>query len=647
MKNWIELGKSRELTITNLDPGEYTLRVKGSDDNGLWNQEGASLHILITPPWWETNLAYLAYILIFLGLAYTVFNFFRKRLMLQNQLKLEKAEAERVKELDAFKSKFYTNITHEFRTPLTVILGMAQQIKEKPKKYLKEGLQLIERNGKNLLTQINQILDLSKLETKSFQFNYVQNDIVTFLRYTTEAFQSYANGQNLSLRFFSPIEELKMAYDPDYLQKIMQNLISNALKHTPSDGEIKVYLNQSNDHIEIKVKDTGVGISEKDLPHIFDRFYQVESSESSGGTGIGLAYVKELVRIMNGEISAESAVGKGTSFLVQLPIMSNETVKNVKDFENLSHLTTSKSPVLGGNLELPPKLNPQKNGKHEKEKLGDNSKLSPNREAKNSSLITHHSSLPKLLLIEDNPDVVTYLKTCLDDQYQIDIAYNGRIGIEKALETIPDIIISDVMMPEIGGYEVCDTLKNDERTSHIPIIMLTAKADLDSKIAGLKRGADAYLSKPFDKEELLIRLKGMVEKQKNITAYFTKKFQNGEAPLTVHHPPSTDLQIENEFIQKVRKIVEAHYSDEHFALPNLCQKIGMSRSQLFRKMKALINESPSAFIRNYRLNKAKELLENSDLNVSEVAWEVGFKDVAHFSKAFLEKFGVSPSGVKV
>ena len=564
-------------------------------------------------------VALIATLLLLAALAYSIFKS-RQR---------AQAEAQRVTELDAFKSQFYTNITHEFRTSLTVILGMTQQIKEQPKKYLKEGLQLIERNGKNLLTQINQILDLSKLETKSFKLNYIQNDVIAFLRYTTNAFQSYANGQNLSLRFFTPIEELEMAYDPDYLQKIMQNLISNALKHTPSDGEVKVYLNQSNDHVEIKVKDTGVGISEKDLPHIFDRFYQVDNSESSGGTGIGLAYVKELVRVMNGEISVESEVGKGSSFLVRLPFAppANPFSPREKPAQPKGELPRAESQNKHFNFET----------------------KKPIPTAATEGVVSPlgvggaGDDAPTLLLIEDNPDVVTYLKTCLDDQYQIDIAYNGRIGIEKALETIPDIIISDVMMPEVGGYEVCDKLKNDERTSHIPIIMLTAKADLDSKIAGLKRGADAYLSKPFDKEELLIRLKGMVEKQKNLTAYFSKKFQNGNGENGIETIPNEEVKIENEFILKVRKVVEENYSDEHFALPNLCQKIGMSRSQLFRKMKALINESPSAFIRNYRLNKGHELLQNSDMNVSEVAWEVGFKDVAHFSKSFQEKFKMLPS----
>ncbi|MEN0046377.1 MAG: response regulator [Bacteroidota bacterium] len=260
------------------------------------------------------------------------------------------------------------------------------------------------------------------------------------------------------------------------------------------------------------------------------------------------------------------------------------------------------------------------------------------KERTDSSLSSHHSSLqPQLLIIEDNPDVVTYLKACLTKLYQIDVAYNGKVGIEKAVEAIPDLIISDVMMPEKDGYEVCDVLKNDERTSHIPIILLTAKADADSKIVGLRRGADAYLTKPFDKEELLVRLEMMVEKQQKIAAYFSQDTN------TVADIVEEDVQIEHEFIQKVRSIVERHYTDDRFGLPQLCQKVGMSRSQLYRKMKALINIAPSDFIRTYRLQQAKRLLETTDLNVSEVVWEVGFTNLPHFSKIFQEEFGVSPS----
>ena len=270
-----------------------------------------------------------------------------------------------------------------------------------------------------------------------------------------------------------------------------------------------------------------------------------------------------------------------------------------------------------------------------------------------SSFIIHHLSLPQLLLIEDNPDVVAYLKTILQDRYEINIAYNGRIGIEKALEQIPDLIISDVMMPEQDGYQVLDALKNDERTSHIPIVLLTAKADASSKIAGLRRGADAYIPKPFQKAELLATLQMMLENKQRLAAHFSKKYdfvQNpakaGDGEKTDMPPDAEAVLVEDAFLQKVRQIVEANYGDEAFALPQLCEAVNMSRSQLFRKLKALTDVSPSDFIRNYRMAQAKLLLETTQFAVKEVAWQVGFKEVPHFSKTFLETYGISPSAVR-
>ncbi len=599
----------------NLPFGNFTFKVRAIGETQEWS-EPFEYKFTLRPPWWRTAIAYIAYFLLFLGLIYGIYLFIKRRLALQSQLKFEQNEAARLKELDTFKSTFYTNITHEFRTPLTVILGMIDQIKEKPDKYLEEGTTLIKRNGKNLLGQINQILDLSKLETNSTQLNMVQSDIVEFLRYSTEAFQSYANGQNLSLRFFSPVEKLQMDYDPDTIQNIMSNLISNAMKFTPDGGDVKVMLENSENQLTIKVQDTGVGISEKDLPHVFDRFYQVNDAngQNAYGTGVGLAYVRELVKILDGEISVKSEQEKGTTFIVNLPIKRTATI------------------VENGTAKIEtPIWKPIQN---RVDVVGD-SKIVKTIPATNGNL-------PQLLIIEDNADVVIYLKSCLSDLYNIEVAYNGKIGIEKALETIPDLIISDVMMPEKDGFEVCDVLKNDERTSHIPLILLTAKADSSSKITGLKRGADAYLSKPFDKEELLVRLELLAERQKKMATYFSKNNYAKEV-LPAEVDIQEAIQVEDIFIKKVKNIIEENYSDENFALPQLCQKIRMSRSQLFRKMKALIGTSPSEFIRKYRLEKAKHLLETTEMNVSEVSWKVGFKDLSHFSKSFHAEFGYLPS----
>lgn len=618
--NWINIGTKREFTFTNLDAGSYTLRVKGSNNDGLWNEEGTFVNILIHPPWWKSNLAYLSYAALFMGLLFLIYRFLLRRQQLKLELQTEQNEALRLKELDSFKSRLYTNLTHEFRTPLTVIMGMADQVQFDPGKYLDEGLTLIKRNSKNLLRLINQLLDLSKLENKSFQLNLEQKDIVPYLQYLTESFHSLANGKNLSLRFFSDTEHLVIDYDVEQIKQIMTNLLSNAIKFTDPGGDVKVRLTQDGKLLNIEVIDNGIGISENDQDLIFDRFYQVDANmtRKGEGTGIGLSHTRELVKLMGGQIKVKSDFGKGSIFQIELPIRRSAP----EPIEAQQESTFSEGDT---SLDLPSAL------------------LSNKSKSSESVSSTDNSTLPQLLLIEDNPDVVIYLRSCLEDQYQIDIAYNGRIGIEKAMENIPDLIISDVMMPEQDGFTVCDTLKNNERTSHIPLILLTAKADVASRIAGLRRGADAYLSKPFEKEELLIRLEQLIERQKRMVAYFSSKTQDLKSSFNEEKDRSESIEIEDVFIKKIKSILEENIESEDFGLPQLCQKVGMSRSQLFRKMKALTGTAPSAFIKSYRLNKAKYLLENTDCNVAEAAYEVGFKDPSYFSKIFREEFGIAPS----
>ncbi|MEM8526111.1 MAG: two-component regulator propeller domain-containing protein [Bacteroidota bacterium] len=620
-KTWNSITKENKVDYRNLGHGNYTFKIRAKNELDKWS-EAAEYSFTIRPPWWLTWWAYVLYFLLFCSVLYAISLMLQRRWELRNAYEQKEQEAQRLQELDTFKSRLYTNLTHEFRTPLTVILGMVNQMREAPKQYFDEGTQLIERNGKNLLRLINQLLDLSKLENKSFQLQLQQSDIIAYLRYLTQSFQTYANGKNLSLEFFATQETLVMDFDVEQIKQIMTNLISNAVKYTPSGGAIKVKVKQEGAQLFIDIQDTGVGIAPRDLPHIFDRFYQVDASSTRAGegTGIGLAHTQELVRLMNGTIQVESEAEKGSTFTIELPIVVSDELETTNDENNSLFLTEA----------IVSSLNPQNSTiKTRPSKL----KTAP------SKLVPQNLKLPQLLLIEDNPDVVTYLKACLHEQYQIDVAFNGKIGIEKAVENIPDLIISDVMMPEKDGYEVCDTLKQDERTSHIPIILLTAKADLPSKIVGLRRGADAYLSKPFDKEELLVRLEMMVEKQRKLAAYFGK---NGESRVEVAVLEEA-VKVEHQFIQKIRKIVEQHYANDQFGLPQLCQKAGMSRSQLYRKMKALIDTSPSDFIRSYRLQQAKKLLETTDLNVSEAAWDTGFTNLTHFAKVFQEEFGVLPS----
>ena len=516
-------------------------------------------------------------------------------------------QKEKLEELDVLKSQFFTNISHEFRTPLTIISGMIDQVKTKPDLWLEKGSQMIKQNTLSLLNLVNQILDLRKLESGALKLDLVQGDIIQYLRYITESYQSYADNNGLKLHFLAARPKLIMDYDPDKILRVVSNLLSNAVKYTVDGGDIYFHIDTKTENdigqLQIRIQDTGSGIPESQLKHIFDRFYQVDDSgiyrdtQKSGGTGIGLALTKEFVKLMHGDIEVDSELGVGTTFSIKLPITNNSTVSEA--FSPIEAPTIQAADMVISNV-------PQNIGNLKNEK-------------------------PLLLIVEDNIDVQQFLIACLKEDYQLLIEDNGQKGIDVAIEQVPALIVSDVMMPVKDGFELCDILKKDERTSHIPIILLTAKADMDSKISGLEKGADAYLTKPFEQRELLIRLKKLLELRIELQAQYRSLNPNDK-----NHP-------EDIFIQKVRMAIEKNISDENFGIIQLCRVIALSRAQLHNKIKALTGLSTSFFIRSIRLQKAKQLLETTDLNVSEIAYEVGFKSSAYFSTVYLEEYGVSPS----
>ncbi len=612
-KNWTETER-RFLRYTHLPPGHYTFQLRALNSDGYHAQKPLEWHFRVLPPWWATWWAYAAYLLLAAAAVRAFYYYKKRRWQMKAQLDMEHREAERLKELDSVKTRLYTNITHEFRTPLTVILGMVKQIKDNPKNWYSEGLQMIERNGKNLLRLVNQMLDLSKLEAGAMPVHLEQSDIVAFLKYILESFHSLAEEKNISLEFRSEYGEIVLHYDPDKLQEIVSNLLSNAIKFTTEGGRVSLKAGfrspEGFGNLLLTVTDTGVGIPPEKLPYIFDRFYQAddEATRHAEGTGIGLALTKELVKLLGGKISVTSEPGKGTAFELTLPVAGPV------------HVSRSKSEMT--------------------DELGlKEATLTSNENAPNENAIVHPQlfrSNPILLIVEDNPDVVRYLQSFLSETYQIEVAQNGRLGIEKAIETIPDIIISDVMMPETDGFELCQTLKKDERTSHIPIILLTAKADATSRLEGLERGADAYLAKPFDKEEMLVRLRKMVELRRHLQERYRNVASLPAASET------RETQLEDAFMKKTRDILESHLGDEDFGIPDLCKILGMSRAQLYRKFQALTDQPIMHYFRSLRLHKGKELLLTTNLRVSEVAFEVGFKDAAHFTRAFSEEFGASP-----
>lgn len=624
-KDWVESGTRRTATYLHLPPGYYVFKVQGSNSQGMWSDKTKELNVTVTPPWWRSWWAYLSYVLLCVFALRTYILFRVNKTKLKAQLNFEHQEAKRVKELDALKTQLYANITHEFRTPLTVILGMANQVKNNPEKYMNSGMDMIVRNGENLLNLVNEMLDLSKLESGKMTLDLINGEFISFLRYIVESFQSLAVSQKKQFHFLADMDELMLAFDAEKIRQIITNLFSNALKFTPEQGNIYVSISQvttANNNkaiIILKVKDTGMGIPENQLQHIFDRFYQLDNSQTrkAEGTGIGLALTKELVKLMNGTIDVKSPpIGaiKGSEFIIRIPLAKCNVVES-----------TTASPLL----------------------LKENILLSIEDEKPSLQYFdieNNNINEPLILLVEDNADVVAYTASCLPN-YKLAVGKDGREGFEIAIGVIPDLIITDVMMPFVDGFEMCKRLRQDERCSHIPIIMLTAKADMHSKLEGIEKGADAYLEKPFHKEELLLRIKKLLELRKNLQLYYSRRL--GIKDTTGNFDvKANDFEIEekteHEFVSKVREIVEANFINYEFSVEQLCKLVFMSHSQLHRKLEALTGYSPNKFIRIVRLKQAKELLNNPALSIATVALDCGYNDPGYFTRVFKQEIGLTP-----
>lgn len=538
---------------------------------------------------------------------------YRQRLRqreVRHKLALQQAESEKLRELDRAKSTFFANISHEFRTPLTLILGPVQQwISNSQSSVPPEGLELIRRNAARLLELVNQLLELSQLESGRLKLDPTAGDIAQVLRILAHTYGSMAEQAGIEYEIDLPQESIPAGFDRDKLEKIVGNLLSNAFKNTPAGGRVSIQASIKASCLHLTVTDTGRGIAQEDQEKIFERFYQVESREGEQGrmgpgSGIGLALVKELVQLHGGRISVESALGKGAAFRVELPfhqpLTSGEKPAALPDF------TAQPTLPLSG------------------------------KTARDPSAPGAETSLPLCLVVEDNPELQGFIREQLQPQFRILLAGNGREGLELAIEYMPDLIISDVMMPEMDGNQLCAALKTDERSSHIPVILLTARAGQESRIQGLETGADDYLTKPFDTRELLIRAQNLVQQRAQLRRQFSR--------TVLLKPKDIALTSADErFIQRVQETLDAQLSNEQFSVEDLAAAVGMSRSQLHRKLTALIDQPPVEFIRNFRLRRAKEMLEAGAGNVTEVCYEVGFGSPAYFSKAFKEAFGVSPS----
>ena len=524
-------------------------------------------------------------------------------------------QADKLREVDAIKSRFFTNLAHEFRTPLTLMLGPAEQVLAEtgePKTIQQVGL--LHRNAQRLLQLINQLLDLSKLEAGKTQLILSSQDMIGLVKGTLLSFESLAHQKEIALRVTADRDKLIMFIDCDKLEKILYNLFSNALKFTQSGGEVLVSLTQEavgeEPWAKLVVGDTGVGIPAAKLPYVFDQFYQVDASNTreQAGFGIGLALTKELVELHDGRIHIDSQEGVGTTITVRLPIRQEYPVGHEPVDDKIeSGLPTSYRGVADPVQDSLPQL-------------------------------PEGADAAELLLIEDNDEVRQFIRSSLGHQYRIIEAMNGEEGVRLAQEHVPDLVITDLMMPKLDGNQVCVALKQDERTSHIPLVMLTAKADLDSRIHGLQTGADSYLAKPFHQRELLAQIANLIASRRQLRERFSRD--------NVWHTRDALPSIEQAFLDRIRTAINARLDDESFNVDQLSDDMGVSRTQLHRKLKALVNQSPGDLIRVARLQRALDLLTRNVATVSEVAYMVGFGNPANFSTSFSRHFGYAPSEVK-
>ena len=617
-RDWVHSGSRRYASYTNLPPGKYVFRVKGSNNEGVWNEAGISVAIVISPPWWKSPWAYGFYVLAILSALYATWRMQMRRVRIHHEYEMSRFEAAKLHEVDELKSRFFANISHEFRTPLTLILGPVKRMQDASEdQQTRDDLGVVHKNATRLLQLVNQLLDLSRLESGNMKLQTAPENIVPLLKGLFQAFCSYAERKRISMAFTSSAESIVVWIDRDKVQKIITNILANAFKFTPEGGRIEISVAQDSQYVSVRISDTGIGIPAETIPRIFDRFYQVDGSHTreQEGTGIGLSLTRELVELHKGTIAVESEEGQGTTFTVRLALgKAHLTEEEVCELEVAETKEEEKAAAL-------PSL------------LSDREGSRPGEVPRDS---LEETGTPVLLIVEDNGDVRQYIRRDLDEEYSILEAIDGEDGWNKSIEHMPDVIVSDVMMPKMDGFRLCDKLKTDERTSHIPVILLTAKASSEDKIEGFETGADDYIMKPFEPDEVKARIRNLIEQRKRIHDYFKRR-----GILDLDNPKITS--VDKKFLQKAFDTITHNASETSFDVESLAENLAVSRYVLYKKTVSLTGESPVELIRRIRLNKAAELIQQKFGNISEIAIEVGYNNPAYFSDCFKRQFGVSPS----
>ncbi|MEL6974077.1 MAG: response regulator, partial [Bacteroidota bacterium] len=583
--------ENRSATFANLDPGEYTFEVQASTDENTWPQQTESFGFSIKTPLWASWWAYLCYTLIVLGIGYYFLQSFLTRQKLKTQLRLEHLEVEKVQELSNLKSKFFANVSHEFRTPLTLIQGpVNDMLQDQHEPALKENLQLVQNNTQRLQRLINQLLDYAKVSENHLSSAPTEVDVFSHIRAVIGAFDSWAKEKDIQLHFAISRKHITALLDIDALESILNNLVSNAIKYSSAGETVWVHAQtgETNNTLQLFVKDTGKGLSLDEKELVFQRFYRTD--DTSEGTGIGLSLTKELVDGMGGKIHVKDNHPKGSVFEVSIPL------------------------VLVQESAEPIKLEPV---------ASDSSLLSLAEES-------------TILLVEDHHELQQYIQKMMQPYGKVVVAKNGMEALQIAVKTVPDLIISDFMMPLMDGGELCRSIRKDPVVSHIPFIMLTAKATEEDKILGLRDGATDYIFKPFDKQELTLKVANLLRQR--------KRLQEKLKHEVLHEQSSKDSDSQDaRFLRKFKDLVLQYLDKSDLTVDFLSQHMGMSRVQLYRKLVALTGVPASDFIRNIRLQKSAKLIKNNWGNISEVAYEVGFNNLSYFTKCFKETFGMTPS----
>lgn len=613
-EGWIPANASKRIAkYTNLSPGEYTLKVKASNGDMVWNPEPKTLKIVITPPWWMTWWALLSYAVVLIALIWFSSQYSVITARKKDQLEMAKFEREKLEDLSQLKMQFFTNISHELRTPLTLIHTPIEQLIKKGDKFSDEerdkSYQMIFKNVQHLMRLVNQLMDFRKLEQGKMKLSVAKRNWTGFVDQAYCAFKELAAYENIDFVFNHSQQEIKGYLDSDKMEKILYNLLSNAFKFT-QEGNITIDLKADADKVYITLTDTGIGIPKEKQRNLFTRFYQVSNLKRAKhrGTGIGLSFTKSLIELHHGSISFVSKEGEGTTFHLEFPLNDSayEKENKIELAENLTMSHVEPEDVI------------------EEDK------------AKKEDVLDSKPSRNKVLVVDDNASIREMLRDLLKDTYDVELAEDGLKGLSKAKEIMPDLVLSDVMMPQVDGYELVKRIRDDDQLCHLPIILLTAKNSKESKLKGYEYGADAYVSKPFNSDILLARIQSLIENRKNQQ----KRFRTN---IDIQPSEITFTSIDERFLNRLVKIVEENISDSEFTVEKLALEYGATPLRLNQKLKALTGQTAKGFIRNIRLKRAAQMLKLGRFSVSDVTYEVGFNDLKYFRNCFKKEFGIPPS----